>query len=167
MAAVARRQTCCNGALGARGVYSLQSFGREEASEIIFDENAYTITSTYHDGTLKLYTTHLTRPRNPNSGDLEYHMTLLDSFAITGTVTKFREGVGAFRNAREWAKEQRDRLIVAANAKVMGTLVTTQVDDAGLGSTSASLSHSQLSRSSYEDGLLRGSETSVEEEVSR
>ena len=54
-AAVARRQACYDGALGARGMNSLQSYGKDEP---VHDNNAYTITSIYSDGQLKLYTSH-------------------------------------------------------------------------------------------------------------
>jgi hypothetical protein len=40
-AAIAKRQACYNGALGARGMRALQSYGRDVA---IYDNNAYTIT---------------------------------------------------------------------------------------------------------------------------
>jgi hypothetical protein len=53
--AVAGRQACYDGALGARAMHSLQSFG---ASEPVYDRNAYTVTSAYHGGTLKMYTTY-------------------------------------------------------------------------------------------------------------
>jgi hypothetical protein len=43
--AVARRQACYDGALGARGIHSLQSFG---TSKPVYDNNAYTIESIYH-----------------------------------------------------------------------------------------------------------------------
>ncbi|PGH11019.1 hypothetical protein AJ80_07295 [Polytolypa hystricis UAMH7299] len=56
--AVATRQACYDGALGARGVNSLQSYSQES----IYDNNAYTFVSTYHGGQLKLYATHLTKP---------------------------------------------------------------------------------------------------------
>lgn len=46
-------------------------------------------------------------------------MTQLGAFSTTDTNPEtFRRGVGAFRNARDWAKEQRDRLIAAANSRV-------------------------------------------------
>ncbi len=115
-AAVAKRQACFDGALGARGIHRLRSF--EANPRLVHDNNAYTITSTYHDGTLKLYTIH-----NTQASDIEvspeYHMTQLNTFAITGTAERFREGVTAFRNARDWAKEQRDRVIATANGSVM------------------------------------------------
>ncbi|KAI9747367.1 MAG: hypothetical protein M4579_007481, partial [Chaenotheca gracillima] len=116
-AAVAKRQACYDGALGARGIHELRSFGVED-SETLYDSNAYTITSTYHDGTLKMYTTHPTQPREDKTSP-EYYMTQLNTYTLTGTAERFREGASAFRNARDWAKEQRDDLIAAANARVI------------------------------------------------
>jgi hypothetical protein len=42
-------------------------------------------------------------------------MTQLRSFASGDTANRFREGAAAFRNGRDWAKEQRDRFIAEAN----------------------------------------------------
>ncbi|EFW14297.1 hypothetical protein D8B26_007044 [Coccidioides posadasii str. Silveira] len=50
--AVATRQACYDGALGARGMHSLQTYRQDK---LTYDNNAYTITSTYHGGQLKLY----------------------------------------------------------------------------------------------------------------
>ena len=117
--AVAKRQACHNGVLGERGVREFMAFGMDD-SETVYDNNAYTITWTYQSatGTLQVYTIHQTQPTDPTDPP-EYHMTQLNSFAITGTIERFREGVGAFRNSRDWAKEQRDGLIAAANRRVM------------------------------------------------
>ncbi|KAK2601580.1 hypothetical protein QQS21_004898 [Conoideocrella luteorostrata] len=59
---VASRQLCYNGALGARYMHSLQSYGQPEPE---YDNNAYTISSMYHGGTLKMYTSHPIPPRAP------------------------------------------------------------------------------------------------------
>ncbi|KAF3482660.1 uncharacterized protein GIQ15_01984 [Arthroderma uncinatum] len=109
--AVATRQACYDGALGARGMQKLQSYKQEP----VYDNNAYTITSTYQAGQLKLYTTHLTAPQE--SSRSEYIMTSLRSFAMTDNRDTFRKGASAYRNARDWAKEQRDELIKAANER--------------------------------------------------
>ncbi|KJK88389.1 hypothetical protein H633G_07729 [Metarhizium anisopliae BRIP 53284] len=58
---VASRQSCYNGALGARGMLSLQSYGQPEPE---YDNKAYTISSIYHGGTLKMYTSHPIPPRD-------------------------------------------------------------------------------------------------------
>lgn len=79
-------------------------------------EQARTITSTYHNGQLQLYTHHVTKPEG-HGGRPEYHMTSINSFAMTGNVDKCRAGVGAYRNARDWAQGQRDALIAEANTR--------------------------------------------------
>lgn len=118
-AAVAKRQACFDGALGARGVHKLRSF--EVDPTLAYDNKAYTITSSYHDGTLKMYTVHPTQATDPKDSP-EYHMTQLGGWALTGSIGQFREGTSAFRNARDWAKTQRDELIAAANDRVVGML---------------------------------------------
>lgn len=111
---VAGRQACYDGALGARGIHSLQSYGQDEPT---YDNNAYTILSIYHGGTLKIYTSHLAQPNGPGSRP-EYYMNQLDTFAMTGNANSFRQGLTAFRNARDWAKEQRDKAISQVNERV-------------------------------------------------
>ncbi|EEQ29627.1 hypothetical protein McanMca71_006708 [Microsporum canis] len=111
---VATRQACYDGALGARGIYKLQSYKEKP----IYDNNAYTITSTYQSGQLKIYTNHIAAPQDSN-GRPEYVMTELNAWSVAGNIDSFRQGVSAYRNARDWAKEQRDRLIRAANERHM------------------------------------------------
>ena len=113
-AAVARRQACYNGAIGARGLQSLQSYRQDEP---VYDSSAYTITSIYHNGQLQMYTTHITPPAGPSMPP-EYHMTQLRSFALTDSIDTFRQGVTAFRNGRDLAKEWRDGFISTANERV-------------------------------------------------
>jgi hypothetical protein len=112
--AVARRQACYVGASGERAIGSLQSYREKEP---IYDNNAHTITSIYHGGQLKMYTTHITAPAGPGKPP-EYHMTQLRSFALTDTIDTFRQGATAFRNGRDLAKEWRDRFISIANERV-------------------------------------------------
>ncbi|EEQ85579.2 uncharacterized protein BDCG_08848 [Blastomyces dermatitidis ER-3] len=121
-AAVARRQACYDGALGARGIQSLQPYGQDNPA---YDHKAYTITSTYHDGTLKLYTSHCTKPTDSGNRP-EYFMTQLNTWGMTGNADTFRHGATAYRNARDWAKEARDALIEAANGKVPGVCTESQ-----------------------------------------
>ncbi|KAF2815589.1 uncharacterized protein BDZ99DRAFT_470955 [Mytilinidion resinicola] len=94
---------------------SLQSYGKGEP---VSDNNAYTITSIYHNGQLQMYTSHPTQPSTPG-GRPEYHMTQLNTWGMTGNPETFRQGAGAFRNARDWAKEQRDKAIEQANERAM------------------------------------------------
>ena len=114
--AVCKRQALYDGALGARGIHELRSYVDPETA---YDNNAYTITSTYHGGTgaLKLYSTHLTPPMSPGI-PIEYRMTQLNGWDMTGNPDTFRQGASALRNARDWAKEKREELMIAANAKV-------------------------------------------------
>lgn len=112
IAGVAKRQACYDGALGARGMACVQKFGGGPIS----DSNAVTITSTFNDGNLKLYAVHLTGSRSPEGP--KYHMTQLRSFAMTDQLDSFLQGVRYLRNARDWAMEQRDKAVRAANLRV-------------------------------------------------
>lgn len=110
---VVRRQACYVGALGARGIHSLHSYGRSEQQ---YDNTAYNLTATYHDGHLKMYTTHLIPPL-PQKDQPGYVMTLVDTWSLTHNTDAFREGVAAFRNGIDWAEQQRERAIQQANEK--------------------------------------------------
>ncbi|EGC44217.1 conserved hypothetical protein [Histoplasma capsulatum var. duboisii H88] len=145
-AAVAKRQALYDGTLGARAMLRLQTYGKELA----YDGNAYVVTSTYYDGTLKLFTTHPTASNDPGR-DTDYHMTQLRSFALTDTAETFRQGASAFRNARDWAKEQRDYSIANAN----GTVADIRVDMSFETSSQSLVSHSAHA--------TRDSETSADE----
>ena len=114
---VCELQAMYDGALGARGFHELRSYVGQET---LFDNKAYTITSTYHggSGTLKLYTTHPTRSTDPNR-DYDFHLTQLRGWDMTDSPDTFRQGAGALRNARELAKEKREELIAAANSKLL------------------------------------------------
>jgi hypothetical protein len=112
--AVAGRQASYDGALGARGMHSLQSYGKGEST---YDNNAYTIASIYHGGQLKMYTNHPAQPNGPGSR-AEYYMTQIKGWSMTSDSETFRKGATAFRNARDWTKEQRDEAIKMANERV-------------------------------------------------
>ncbi|KAK3396725.1 hypothetical protein B0T20DRAFT_242149 [Sordaria brevicollis] len=115
-ATVARRQAMHVGAVGARGMHALQNYGKDEP---VYDGNAYTYTSTYSEGVLELYAHHIAPPTVPG-GQPEYYMTTVDSWLLTSrrhSFQSFREGVAAFRNARDRAREFRDNFIEAANAR--------------------------------------------------
>ncbi|KAF1993298.1 hypothetical protein P154DRAFT_527867 [Amniculicola lignicola CBS 123094] len=124
--AVAGRQACYDGALGARAMHSLQSYGQEEP---VYDK-ASTITSIYHGGTLKMYTSHVAQPKNPG-GRPQYHMTQLRSFALTDTRDTCVAGLQAYRNGREWAEEQRNEAIRQANERANPVEAAAPAGDAG------------------------------------
>lgn len=116
-APVSKLQAMYDGALGARGIHELRSYVDPETA---YDNNAYTITSTYHGGTgaLKLYTTHPTQPTHPNQGT-EFRMTQLNGWDMTGNPDSFRQGATSARNGRDLMEEYRERHIAAANAKAL------------------------------------------------
>ncbi len=87
---------------------------------LIFGDTPNTITSTYHDGHRKLYTTHPTQPLDANSSP-EHHMTRLGFCSRTGSRDVFQQGASTFQDAREWAKERRailadERTVLAPRA---------------------------------------------------
>ncbi|KAL8700904.1 MAG: hypothetical protein Q9201_005199 [Fulgogasparrea decipioides] len=152
--AVAKRQACYDGVIGARGVDEFRAYGIDKP-ETVYDENAYTITSTYNSatGSLQVYTIHTTEPTDPDKSP-GYYMTQLRSFAMTDTAGSFREGASAFRNARDWAEEQRNELIITANGRLKGMGRET--------STLESSAHSMQSQSTNGPTALE-SETSADE----
>ncbi|KAI1321708.1 hypothetical protein F5Y16DRAFT_413634 [Xylariaceae sp. FL0255] len=85
--AVAARQICYDGALGAKRII------------------------------LKIYTVYPLLPATPGI-QCEYVTTQVNSFALIGNADTFRNGVNAYRNARDWAKRKRDEAIEEANKKV-------------------------------------------------
>lgn len=120
-AEVAQRQVMNNGAYGARAMHSLKNYG---GTSPVYDGNAYTIGATYVDGQLKLYASHPVQVAGRPTG-ADYHMTQLDSYAMTGNINGFRQGAAAYRNAREWTQEQRDSFITTANANAGAGIHTT------------------------------------------
>lgn len=146
---VCKNQAMYDGALGARGIHELRSYVDPETA---FDNNAYTIASTYHpSGLLTMYTTHPVKSTNPKN-PIEYRMTQLNSYAMTGNPDSFRQGAGAWRNGREYMDANRKASIAAANAKALNAEIP------GLDSSTQSL----VSLSSNEPALPE-SETSADE----
>ena len=115
--AVAKLQVLYDGALGARGIHELRSYIH---GETLFDNNTYTISSTYHGdtGDLTIYSSHPTPSDDPRQ-PIEYRMTQLGGWKMAGDPETFRQGATALRNAREWAQEKRKELIAAANSKAL------------------------------------------------
>lgn len=113
--AVVRRQACYDGALGARAMQALRCYGQK----LSYDNKAYVITSAYYSGNLEIYATHVAKSTRRDGRPI-YIMTLLDSFSMIGSLRAFRQGLTAYRNARDWTKERRDELIEAANKLVEG-----------------------------------------------
>ncbi|KAI9752870.1 MAG: hypothetical protein M4579_005437 [Chaenotheca gracillima] len=97
---VSERQALHNGAVGARAIHELRSYiGQGE----LFDNNAYTITSTYGAGTLVIYASFTIPPTGPNRR-YDICMILIAGYYIVSDIDTFRQGASALRNARQWAK---------------------------------------------------------------
>ncbi|KAI8626605.1 hypothetical protein F5Y19DRAFT_221473 [Xylariaceae sp. FL1651] len=124
---VALRQAGYDGAYGAHAMHSLQNYGKEEP---VYDNNAYTFSSTYHagTGTLQLYAHHPTAPNTPERRPA-YHMTQLKAYALTSDQETFINGATAFRNARDMAKQHRDSFIDAANTRARHANIPIGQDD--------------------------------------
>ncbi len=130
------------GALGARGMHSLQSYGEDEP---VHDNNAYTITSIYSDGQLKMYTSHLTQPLSFGVQP-EYCMSRLGAYAMTHNREIFCQAATAYRNARDWTKEQRDKAIRRANERANDSQVGTSAVDASFGGISSFTTEASLDK---------------------
>jgi hypothetical protein len=156
-----------DGALGARAIHSLLSFGESEPR---YDNNAYTITSIYHGGTLKIYTSHPISPSAPGAQP-GYVMTQIKTWALTGDADTFRKGAAAHRNGRDWAKRQRDDAIKHAQNAARHTAVASSLEDSsGLsftseGSAAETIANSQKTILNLDDNLPLSyeSDTSADE----
>ncbi|KAH6618360.1 hypothetical protein B0J18DRAFT_371554 [Chaetomium sp. MPI-SDFR-AT-0129] len=108
---VALQQTVHDGAIGTRAMHALQNYSIKRPT---FDGNAYTYSSTYLYGHLKLFAHHSTATPD---GLPEYHMTQVGAYSLTGNRDAFVEGATAFRNARDVAQRHRDSFIQTANTR--------------------------------------------------
>ncbi|KAI4109447.1 MAG: hypothetical protein LQ345_007072 [Seirophora villosa] len=100
--------------LGARGILAIRGYSDPSTQ---YNNDAYTIAATYHpDGTLAIYTMHVEKVTGQAYQE-EYRLTKLRSFNMTDIPERFREGATFLRNARDLAKEFRDRHIAMANNK--------------------------------------------------
>ncbi|KAL9056689.1 MAG: hypothetical protein Q9162_002758 [Coniocarpon cinnabarinum] len=117
---VLKRQACYAGAIGARAMHELRLYVNKATA---LDSNAYTMTWAFDSstGTLNVYTTHPVASEVPDR-HVDYQMTQLQGWALTGNIDSFRQGVSYFRNARDWARARRRELIDAANDKHVAEL---------------------------------------------
>lgn len=139
---------------------SLRSYGQENPSHNI---NAYTISSIYHDGTLKMFTSHPTQPTSPGSRP-EYHMHQLNAWCMTGNIETFRQGATYYRNGRDWAKEQRDKAIRRANERVDEYHTATLAIDASFTQASSFASEATSGETYTIEALTEESRTSLTED---
>ncbi len=117
---VVKRQARYDGAIGCRAMHSLQNFGANN-SRPRFDSRPTAFSAIYRNGGLHLFAHHVTAPDDSDrnggtaAGRPQYHMTPLLAYALTDSPETFTDGVEAFRNLRDYAKQLRDQAIQAAN----------------------------------------------------
>lgn len=119
---VGRRLAFYHGLLGARGVHELRSLINQKN---LLDNRAYTITSVYHNhrkgSSLTLYTVHPFLIREQSEDPLHkterlgYRLSQLGRFEMLDAQENLQAGACALRNARDWAAEQREKLVEKAN----------------------------------------------------
>ncbi|MCJ1313685.1 hypothetical protein MMC25_007364 [Agyrium rufum] len=158
--AVAGRQASYDGALGARGMCSLQSYGREDAS---YFNKAYTLTSLYHGGSLKMFTTYPSQQTSSRSQP-GYLMHQLNAWCITGNIETFRQGVTYYRNGKDWTKKQRDEAIRRANEKVNKDCAKTLATDTCFAQASSFASEATSDKTYTIEAFTKESRTSRIEE---
>ena len=78
-----------------------------------------------------MYTSHPTKPLVA-SGQPGFVMTQIKAWCMTGDADTFRQGAAAFRNGRDWAKRERDRVIDEANERIARGQIASTEDGLGL-----------------------------------
>ncbi|KAH0531336.1 hypothetical protein TsFJ059_000181 [Trichoderma semiorbis] len=114
-AVTTKMEACYYGACGARLMHAIQNYGQNRRPK--YDEKAYSFSSTYINGLLKIYA-HFIVEQDHELGELPgYHMFELKAFNMTNTYDDFINGCCAFRNVRELAAQFRNDFITDANAR--------------------------------------------------
>lgn len=131
---VAKLQAVYDGALAARGMEALWAYGRDMDGGACADQTqqqARTISCTFADGALRLYSVHcrsrfpgrcpgdilLLQPPESWSREVEYITTLIRTFPVLDNADEFRRGAVALRHALEWARQERDEAVKRANTR--------------------------------------------------
>lgn len=134
--AVLKRQILHDGSLGARGIHELRSWGGHPS----FDNRAYTISATLHDGVLRLYTTHPSLHENK----VVFFTNRVGVYCLEEDPPSLGKGLTAFRNSRAWAREQRAIIIAQANqrhATLLHSISNSSSSTGALANTSSSDTH--------------------------
>lgn len=119
------------GALAARGMHALWSYGNDTGTVVAELETrkiARTITCTWLAGTLTMYATYRLDHQGAEDGSdcststssafPTYCTSLIDSWAFnTDDNEKLKKGFAAYLNGLEWAQSQRDEAIERANRR--------------------------------------------------
>lgn len=118
---VCKNQAMYDEALDVWRIHELWSY---IDSKTTFDNNAYTIASTYHSSELLImYTTHSVKSTN-SKNSIEYCMTQLNFYAMTENSDSFRQEADAWRNDRKYMNANRKTFIAAANAKALNAKIS-------------------------------------------
>ena len=118
---VAQRQAAHDGAVGARGMHRTENHGRRREK---FDNKARTASAVLHGaGSLRIFSHHLSKPTKRGAPP-QTHMTPLRSFDLADSPETFRQGLGAFRNASDYAHHHRTETI--KNAHRRSGIITPQ-----------------------------------------
>lgn len=121
--AVAGRQAWHDGIVGARAMQAIRCYDLETT----LDHKAYSLSASFYDTTIKIYSTHPIL----RDGKVFYNTVQVFSCLMDNDVT-FHQGVSALRNARVWAEDKRISLISEANARLLSSPskgVTTSMSD--------------------------------------
>jgi hypothetical protein len=106
-------------AYAMRGIHKIRSYRQQP----VYDNKAYAFGATFHaaESTLHLYAMHMTKTTAGDSaGRAEFHTTKLRSYFLGQSVDDCRQGITAWRNLKDLAKEYRDRFVAAANEAAGG-----------------------------------------------
>ncbi|KAL1892356.1 hypothetical protein Sste5346_007094 [Sporothrix stenoceras] len=128
---VALRQVRYDGAVGARAMHSLQNYAAVRdglpRSAHVYDGRVRALSVTLFSDRLRIFGHHITAPA-PGESRPTYHMTRLGGWLLTEEFDQFRQGVYAYRNARDLARRFRDELIAEANnvARISGVGMATE-----------------------------------------
>ncbi|KAN0068373.1 hypothetical protein V8E54_013569 [Elaphomyces granulatus] len=123
MPTVSLRQVCHYGALGARAMQHLKSYGQPS---LIFDNVASAFTVTICNGVLDIYTHHLTPASSNPDLPFECHMTHVERWDMKDNLTTLNAGVRAFRHVRVYAKTRRNKLINSKLEEIRATPISSE-----------------------------------------
>jgi hypothetical protein len=101
-----------DGIHGARGVHALQEYVNSGSG---YDGKAYTIVAILGQRYLGLYTVHLTKPFDSTESP-KYYLNLLRNWNIRESLETFQKAIHAYRNMRDFMRDERRRIISIANA---------------------------------------------------
>ena len=113
------RAASCYGAVAARGLHHLRC---RIPQQTVNNKQAYVLTATFRAGILSLYTTHVV-VATESAAQIETYTTLCGSWNLLNDTNGFRKGITALRNAREWARDQRERFNLLSKSMTMRSFV--------------------------------------------